>query len=113
MFITEYLNLYGKRYPLDDKGHLAKMSEWDAPLRDWFAEKEKIQLTEDHHEVIAYLREYFGKYRLHPVPRIVIEAVAERLGQEKGTTAYFHVLFPGSFKQAFMIAGLPVRRNCC
>jgi TusE/DsrC/DsvC family sulfur relay protein len=111
--MIDFLKLHGKRYELDDKGFLVKMSDWDVQLRDWFAEKEKIQLTEDHYEMIAYLREYFGKYRLHPVPRIIIEAMTERLGQEKASNEYFHLLFPGSFNQAYMIAGLPLRRSCC
>lgn len=111
--MIEYLKLHDKQYELDEKGFLIKTSDWDVKLRDWFAEKEKIQLTEDHYEMIAYLREYFDKYRLHPVPRVLTEAMSERLDQEKATNDYFHVLFPNSFNQAYRIAGLPSRRICC
>lgn len=111
--MTDSIELNGIRYELDCKGYLLDLARWDHQLRDWFAEREKVQLTDDHHKVIDFMRRYFEENRVHPVVRMITTEMAERLGLEKGNIKYFHILFPSGIHQAFMIAGLPMKHSCC
>jgi tRNA 2-thiouridine synthesizing protein E len=110
---TVHVELNGKRYELNCKGFLVDMSAWDEQLRDWFAEQEKIELTDEHLKVIDFFRNYYGENNEHPVVRVVAADMVEKLGREKGTTKYFHQLFPSGIHQAYMIAGLPMKHSCC
>lgn len=110
---TSFFELNGKQYEINNKGFLIDISSWDEQLRDRFAEEEKITLTNDHYIVIDFLRSYFEENNEHPVVRIIIAAMVEKLGQEKGTIKYFHVLFPAGIHQTYRIAGLPMKQSCC
>ncbi len=110
---TVHVELNGKRYELNCKGFLVDMSHWDVLLRDWFAEQEKIELTDEHLKVIDFLRNYYGENNEHPVIRMITADMVEKLGREKGAVKYFHQLFPSGIHQAYMIAGLPMKHSCC
>jgi tRNA 2-thiouridine synthesizing protein E len=107
------MELNGVQYQIDDKGYLTDISQWDSQLRDWLAGRENIVLTAEHLQVIDFLRKYYQETGVHPAVRMITAGMAESLGKEKATVKYFHVLFPAGLHQAFMIAGLPMKQNCC
>ena len=111
--INDWLDLAGKRYELNNKGYLLNMSQWDESILKWFADKESVKITPDHHTVIEILRKYFTEHNLHPAVRTITSAMNQSLGQEKANLKYFHKLFPGGIHQAFKIAGLPMQDSCC
>jgi len=82
-------------------------------LRDWFAEQEKIELTDEHHKVIDFLHSYFRENNEHPAVRVITTDMVEKLGRAKGTIKYSHTLFPAGIHQAYLIAGLPMKHSCC
>jgi len=110
---TKFIELSGKQYELNNKGFLVDTSCWDEQLRDRLAEEEKVTLTDDHLIVIDFLRCYFKENNEHPVIRIITADMVKKLGREKGTIKYFHVLFPVGIHQAYRIAGLPMKHSCC
>jgi len=105
--MADFIELDGTLYELDFKGHLQDFNIWSPRLMEWYAEQEKIELTDDHCMVIDYLRKYFEKNKALPVVRGVIEEMGEKIGRDKGTIQYFHTLFPTGIHQAHKIAGLP------
>ena len=105
--MDNFIELDGTLYELDFKGHLQDFNKWSPRLMEWYAEQEKIELTDDHCLVIDYMRKYFEKNRALPVVRGVIAEMGEKIGPDKSTIQYFHTLFPTGIHQAHKIAGLP------
>ena len=105
--MADFVELDGTRYEFDFRGHLQDFSKWTPQLMEWYAEQEKIELTDDHRLVIDSMRKYFEKNKALPVVRGVIAEMGEKIGPDKGTIQYFHTLFPTGIHQAHKIAGLP------
>jgi hypothetical protein len=65
-------------------------------------------MTDQHWEVINFLRDYYNEFQIAPAVRVLTKAIGKKLGPEKGTSQYLYDLFPyGPAKQACKIAGLP------
>ena len=111
--ISRTISLDSKEYLLNDKFYLKNFTAWDANIRDWLASQEKLELGEEHHYVIIFLRNYFTKAKVHPVVRTITFELKKQFGADKGTVKYFHALFPGGIHQAFLISGLPMVDSCC
>lgn len=111
--VRREVRLGQKKYELNDRCYLIEFGDWDEQIRDWLAEKEQIELQQEHLSVISSIREAYTKYKRHPVIRTVTTVLADRYGEEKGTVRYFHSLFPGGIHQAFLVAGLPMQDSCC
>ena len=96
-----------KVVPLDFRGHLKTYSLWSSEVMEWFAQREEVELSQEHEDIINFIRSRFEKREVHPVVRIVTAHMTDVLGKEKGTIKYFHTLFPKGIHQAYKIAGLP------
>lgn len=98
---------------LDKHGYLADRQQWDERLAVEFARLEHIDLTPAHWEVVQFVRAFYQEYNTSPAIRILVKAMAEKLGAEKGNSKYLFMLFPdGPAKQATRIAGLPKPAKC-
>jgi len=103
----------GKTYETDEEGYLVNLGEWDEAAAKYVAVEEKVELTENHWEVINFLREYYNDYQIAPAVRVLTKAIGKKLGAEKGNSKYLYELFPyGPAKQACKIAGLPKPTGC-
>ncbi len=103
----------GKTYETDEEGYLVNLSEWNEDAAKYLAEEEKIDLTENHWEVINFLRDYYNDYQIAPAVRVLTKAIGKKLGPEKGNSKYLYELFPyGPAKQACKVAGLPKPTGC-
>ena len=98
---------------LDKHGYLADLHCWTEALAQEFARLEAIDLTPAHWEVVWFVRDFYQEYNTSPAIRILVKAMAEKLGPEKGNSKYLFMLFPeGPAKQATRIAGLPKPAKC-
>ncbi len=98
---------------LDKHGYLADLQCWNETLALAFAEAEAISMTAAHWEVVWFVRAFYQEYHTSPAIRILVKAMAEKLGPEKGNSKYLFMLFPeGPAKQATRIAGLPKPAKC-
>lgn len=98
---------------LDKHGYLADISSWNEILALQFAALERIDMTPAHWEVVWFVRDFYQEYNTSPAIRILVKAMAEKLGPEKGNSKYLFMLFPeGPAKQATRIAGLPKPAKC-
>ncbi len=97
----------------DAAGYLTDMSQWNEEVAKAIAQQENIVLTEAHWEVIYFVRQFYQEYHTSPAIRMLVKAMAEKLGAEKGNSRYLQRLFPeGPAKQATKLAGLPKPAKC-
>lgn len=103
----------GKVYETDEEGYLVNLGDWSEEVANHIAQEEKIEMTENHWEVINFLREYYNEYQIAPAIRVLTKAIGKKLGPDKGNSKYLYELFPyGPAKQACKIAGLPKPTGC-
>ena len=97
----------------DPEGFLRQLAEWSPTVAQQIANREHINLTEAHWEIIYLLRDYYQRFDSSPAMRALVKYCALELGKEKGNSLYLLSLFPGSpAKLGSKIAGLPKPDNC-
>jgi tRNA 2-thiouridine synthesizing protein E len=107
------LEIDGTAYDTDEEGYLANLSDWTPELCDAMARADGAELSNNHWEVINFLREYYEEYQIAPAVRVLTKAIGKKLGKDKGNSKYLYELFPyGPAKQACKYAGLPKPTGC-
>ena len=107
------LDVNGKSLETDEEGYIVNLSDWDEDVANELAKEEGIDMSDNHWEVVNFLREYYDEYQIAPAVRVLTKAIGKKLGPEKGNSKYLYELFPyGPAKQACKIAGLPKPTGC-
>ena len=107
------IEVNGKMLETDEEGYLSNLNEWEPAVAEAMAKDEGAELTENHWEVINFLREYYEEYQIAPAVRVLTKAIGKKLGKDKGNSKYLYELFPyGPGKQACKYAGLPKPTGC-
>jgi len=107
------LEISGKSYATDPEGYLADLDAWTPEVAEAMARGEGLPLSDEHWEVIYFLREYYKEYGIAPSVRVMVRTIGQRLGQDKAKSSYLYRLFPeGPAKQACKYAGLPKPTGC-
>tara|TARA_B100001750_G_C15366903_1_gene525234 strand:+ start:204 stop:536 length:333 start_codon:yes stop_codon:yes gene_type:complete len=107
------IEVNGKSLETDEEGYLANLNDWEKEVATVMAEAEDLELSDDHWEIINFLREYYEEYQIAPAVRVLTKAVGKKLGADKGNSKYLYELFPyGPAKQACKFAGLPKPTGC-
>lgn len=97
----------------DEEGYLAHWDDWSAEVAEAMARDDDLALTDNHWEVIRFLREYYQEHEIAPRVRVLVKEMGRRLGKDKANTKYLYQLFPnGPAKQACRYAGLPKPTGC-
>lgn len=103
----------GKEIETDSEGYLKETSLWSEALAEAIAEKESISLSPEHWEVVRFVRGFYLEFNTSPAIRMLVKAMVNKYGEEKGNSRYLYRLFPkGPAKQATKIAGLPKPVKC-
>ena len=107
------MDINGKNIETDEEGYIVNLSDWDEDVANELAKEEGIDMSDNHWEVVNFLREYYDEYQIAPAVRVLTKAIGKKLGPEKGNSKYLYELFPyGPAKQACKIAGLPKPTGC-
>ena len=107
------IEVNGKSLEVEEEGYLANLNDWEPAVAEVMAKDEGLELSDDHWEIINFLREYYEEYQIAPAVRVLTKAVGKKLGKEKGNSKYLYELFPyGPGKQACKLAGLPKPTGC-
>jgi tRNA 2-thiouridine synthesizing protein E len=107
------LDFEGKSYEIDEDGYLTDWQEWNEGIAGLMAKEDGLELGEAHWEVIKFLRDYFEKFQIAPMIKILTKELKKKYGKEKGNTKYLYELYPaGPAKQACRYAGLPKPTGC-
>ncbi len=94
-------------------GNLVELHRWHSRLAEYMAQQEGIELTEEHWEVLNFLREFYFTYGVSPMVKILMRYMAEDIGPERASKEYLYSLFPkGPSRQGSRIAGLPAPQGC-
>lgn len=107
------MKINGETIELDKDGYLLHSAQWNEEVAQALAEKERLELSEAHWEVIHFVRDFYQEYKTSPAIRMLVKAMADKLGADKGNSRYLQRLFPdGPAKQATKLAGLPKPAKC-
>ncbi len=107
------VEIAGKQVEVDEDGYLVNLEDWTKDVAEVFAKEDDLDLTDAHWEVINFLREYYEKYQIAPMIKILVKEIGKTMGKEKGNTKYLYELYPaGPAKQACRFAGLPKPTGC-
>jgi tRNA 2-thiouridine synthesizing protein E len=107
------IEVNGKSIETDEEGYIVNLADWTEDVANTLAKDEGIDMSENHWEVVNFLREYYDEYQIAPAVRVLTKAIGKKLGPEKGNSKYLYELFPyGPAKQACKIAGLPKPTGC-
>lgn len=98
---------------VDEQGYLVNVNDWNIDVAEYYAEIEGIRMSDQHWEIVNFLRDYYLRYQIAPMIKILVKEISLKLGPEKGTTKRLYELYPsGPAKQACKIAGLPRPTGC-
>ena len=99
----------GRTLEATDNGYLVNQDDWDKDVAEAIAAAEGLALTQDHWDVIDYLREAFFEHNgEQPNNRTILKAMQDKWSGRKVDNKTLFDLFPGNpSKQAGKVAGLP------
>ena len=99
----------GRMLEATDNGYLVNQDDWDKDVAQAIAAAEGLTLTQDHLDVIEYLRDaFFNHNGEQPNNRAILKAMQDKWSARKVDNKTLFDLFPGNpSKQAGKIAGLP------
>lgn len=97
----------------DKQGYLLDFTEWNEDIAVLLANRDNVELSEPHWEVIRFVREFYLTYNTSPAIRALTKAMKAEFGEEKASSRYLYRLFKeGPAKQATKYAGLPKPARC-
>jgi tRNA 2-thiouridine synthesizing protein E len=99
----------GKTLETTETGYLVSQDDWDKDVAEAIAAAEGLSLSQDHWDVIDFLREAFFEHNgEQPNNRAILKAMQEKWAGRAVDNKTLFDLFPGNpSKQAGKIAGLP------
>lgn len=106
------LEVEGKILQTDEEGYLLDPSLWNRAVAEKIAVDEALEMTSQRWEVVNFVRDYFEEHHSVPEARVLLKALAMRMGKERATRKYLYALFPyGYGQQACKIAGMTKPRK--
>ncbi|GKX54930.1 sulfurtransferase TusE [Leminorella grimontii] len=103
----------GRTIDTDAQGYLVNVEDWSESMAVELARQEGIELSEEHWEVVRFVRDFYKEFNTSPAIRMLVKAMSQKYGEEKGNSRYLYRLFSkGPAKQATKIAGLPKPVKC-
>lgn len=107
-FHSRILIVNGKEIETDSEGYIRNLDDWSEDYAVALAKQEELDLTDEHWDVIRYLRAYYQEHSIQAQVRNMIKHFAEAWGKERGNNHYLHLIFPkgGPQKQGNRMAGL-------
>ena len=102
------VNVQGRTVATDSEGYLINRAEWSEAFALALAREEGLVLTDEHWQVIRYLRDNFHEHGVQAQVRAMIRHFEKVWGPARGNNHYLHGLFPigGPQKQGNRLAGL-------
>ncbi len=101
------LEVNGKSIETDANGNLTDPASWDEDVAKALATEDGIELTQEHFDVLKYLRTEYLENNEQPMERAINKGMSKIWGK-KVSSKDLYVLFPlAPSKQGNKIAGLP------
>ncbi|MDH5657624.1 MAG: TusE/DsrC/DsvC family sulfur relay protein [Spirochaetia bacterium] len=97
---------------LVDDGYMRDRELWSEEVAEALAAREGIVLTDEHWELLRYLRSYYEEYLISPNVKILVKHLRQVSGAETDTKKLYELFPRGPSFQGCKIAGLPKPTNC-
>jgi tRNA 2-thiouridine synthesizing protein E len=102
------LEVNGKSIELDANGNLVNPNDWDEDVAKALAAQDDIELTQEHWDVLNYLREEFtDNGGNQPMERMINKDMGKRWGKKISSKDLYRLFPLAPSKQGNRIAGLP------
>ena len=112
-YFTHEFAFEGRAIQVHPTGNLVDPSQWSEDMAVVLAQKEGIELSDEHWEIIRYIRSYYFKYGITPMVRLLTDYLREVSKETVVNVDYLYTLFPeGPARQGSRIAGLPSPQGC-
>lgn len=91
-------------------GRLLNLDDWNKDVAQALASQDHIQLTNEHWDIINIMRDFYSKFNISPIKKLLKNCIREKLGDDnKASDVYLSALFPNNVMiQGTRIAGLPM-----
>ncbi len=102
------LDVNGKKILCDGEGYLLDLEAWSEDYVRASAEREGLELTDEHWQVISFIRDFHEKHGVQAPVRDMVKYFKKAWGKERGNSKYLHEIFPkgGPQKQGNRLAGV-------
>ena len=102
------LDVDGRAIAVDPEGYLIDLDDWSEAFTRTLANAEGLVLSEEHWEVIHFIRDYYQRHGVQAQVRAMIKHFRQQWGAERGNNRHLHDLFPhgGPQKQGNRLAGI-------
>jgi tRNA 2-thiouridine synthesizing protein E len=92
----------------DPEGNMFGLASWSPLTAHRLAEAEGLNLTEEHWEIIIYLRERYREHGNAKSAREILRELEEKFTDGHGRRSLYELFPGGPVGQASRIAGLPL-----
>ena len=111
--IGSVIEFQGKLIEFDEYGYLHDIDLWSEKLALYLSGQDDIILKEDHWEVIRFVRRYYMRYWITPMPGVIVKRLNKEIVTQKYSIKYLYQLFPGTpVSLACKYAGIPKPSGC-
>ncbi|MDH5484892.1 MAG: TusE/DsrC/DsvC family sulfur relay protein [Gammaproteobacteria bacterium] len=101
-----------EHHVVKNKGYLAELGDWSEAMARQLASEDHLDLTEEHMDILRYLRKYYNKHGQGYNARTLLNVMEFEFGKWEGKR-HLYKLFPkGPVNQACKFAGLPLPPEC-
>jgi TusE/DsrC/DsvC family sulfur relay protein len=102
------IEVNGKSIETDANGNLVNYLDWDRDVAKVLATEDDIELTQEHWDVLEYLRdEYMNNNNNQPMERQINKDMGKRWGKKISGKDLYNLFPRAPSKQGNRIAGLP------
>ena len=102
------IEVNGRTIETDENGNLVNPQDWDKDVAGALAASEDIELTQEHWDVLEYLRdEYANNNGNQPMERQINKDMGKRWGKKVSSKDLYRLFPKAPSKQGNKIAGLP------
>jgi tRNA 2-thiouridine synthesizing protein E len=95
-------------FELDPEGYMFGLEHWSPLIAQLRARAEEISLTDEHWEIVIYLRERYRHHGLAGSARELLGELEERFCEGRGRRKLYELFPGGPVSQGSRIAGVPL-----
>jgi TusE/DsrC/DsvC family sulfur relay protein len=108
-----FIEFQGEWIEFDEHGYLHDIDLWSEKLAVYLSEQDDITLTEDHWEVVRFVRRYFLRYLIPPMAGVIVKGLNRNSESRKYNIKYLYRLFQETpVRLACKYAGIPKPSGC-
>lgn len=104
---SRQLFVAGEPIGLDTEGFLVDREAWFPEVAEALADRDGVQLGEDHWWLIEFVRDHHARYGNPPLMRVVVAEYRKRRPDSRGSRDLYRLFPDGPVREACRYGGLP------